>query len=205
MSKKVLIFGNKPLDKKLTDEQIKFINSFDIIVRLNKMDNLYKTGGRVDWYFFHYWIKYANTSHIKESEIRSIKKLFMTSQTPRYVDRGFGPGDNFIAKCNNYYRYLSEDVEIDEITGNPYRYLDWIPNTYYRTIPTSLTILISYLVNEYSDGHDFWLTQCDLENRYTMMSENMPWKRYHHKYVGQLEENYIKNLIKEKRLSYLVL
>lgn len=48
MKKKLLLFGNKHIDN-VDKEMIDTINSFDIIMRVNKMDNLIETGKRVDW------------------------------------------------------------------------------------------------------------------------------------------------------------
>ena len=55
MKKKLLLFGNKHIDN-VDKEMIGIINSFDIIMRVNKMDNLIETSKRVDWWWFDYCI-----------------------------------------------------------------------------------------------------------------------------------------------------
>ena len=57
MKPKILIIGNKEVDFPISDEKIKFINSFDIIVRVNRMNNFFETGQRVDWWWLDHNIK----------------------------------------------------------------------------------------------------------------------------------------------------
>lgn len=54
IDKKILLIGNKPVEQ-LTDEQIAIINSYDIIVRTNGMNNKSATGNRVDWWWLNVW------------------------------------------------------------------------------------------------------------------------------------------------------
>ena len=71
MKKKILIIGNKELSKQLTQEQIDYINSFDIIVRVNRMNNIEQTGCRVDWW----WLDHAITKYkFDDIYCKNIKK-----------------------------------------------------------------------------------------------------------------------------------
>lgn len=45
---RIIIFGNKVLQSNLSNNEIDFINSSDLIFRVNHMNNLSQTGNRVD-------------------------------------------------------------------------------------------------------------------------------------------------------------
>lgn len=50
IDKRILLIGNKPVEQ-LKDEQIAIINSYNIIVRTNGINNKSATGNRVDFWW----------------------------------------------------------------------------------------------------------------------------------------------------------
>lgn len=199
--KRLLLFGNKPLDKKLSQEQIDHINSFDVIVRVNKMDNLNRTGGRVDWWYFHYWCKDAQLNHIHDYQYNNISKIII-SYASSYIFKQH-TGNTLIDKIKQFYPKLQNQVDIEILDVNEYTHINWTPLKAKRTIPTSTIITLAHIIENYSNEYEIYLTQCDIENRRKLFIETMPWKVSWHKYAGHLESVYLMYLINNKKIKLL--
>lgn len=219
MKKKILLFGNKHIDN-VDKEMIDIINSFDIIMRINKMDNLIETGKRVDWWWFDYCIfagKYLKQFTVRNylSNITKVMTnwtsicLFGLNNTNNEEEIKLGsiefllrkllldllqelPDDCVIVKNENYSnRSICE--------RNKY----WDIDEKNKTIPTTFVIALSHLIDEYSDEYDIYITCTDLEGRGELYKTNPIWSTGWHRNVGQHEEDYIKLMIKEGKIKYL--
>lgn len=211
MKKKLLLFGNKHIYN-VEKEMIDIINSFDIIMRVNKMDNLIETGKRVDWWWFDYCIcnkKYMN--QFKAGNYLSNITKIMTNWTSICALKLFNsnnseenklgllklffpklPNNCVVIKNKNYY-----NCSICE--RNKY----WNIDAKNRTIPTTFVIALSHLIDEYSDEYDIYITCTDLEGRDKLYKTNPIWSTSWHRNVGQYEEDYIKLMIKKGKIKYL--
>lgn len=195
-NKNILIIGNKPI-KQLSKEQIDFINSFDIIIRVNGMNNLNETGGRVDWWWLNVWDWEVLKNNIGDKDYSSTKVVF--------VDK---PSENFCFGENLYInlpqlsdktlkfntRWTSTDL------CNKFN-LD-ISIESERTIPTTDVICISYMINKFPNSK-LYLTCLDIEGRGKLMRTHPNWKNTWHENVGDLESNFLKSLIKNKNIEYV--
>ena len=204
MKKKLLLFGNKQIDN-VDKEMIDIINSFDIIMRVNKMDNLTETGNRVDWWWFDYCTcieefnaknYLANVTKIMTNwKSICILKLNDANYNEKSILRLFFPKlpDNYVLIKNKNYQNCS----ICE--RNKY----WDINIENKTVPTTFIIALSHLIDEYSDEYDIYITCTDLEGRGELYKTNPIWSNSWHCNVGQHEEDYIKLMMKEGKIKYL--
>ena len=78
VNKNILLIGNKPIEQ-LTENQINYINSFDIIVRCNGLNNLEQTGGRIDWWWLNIWNWGAIKNNLGDKDCSVIKFLVCLS------------------------------------------------------------------------------------------------------------------------------
>lgn len=219
MKKKILLFGNKHVDN-VDKEMIDIINSFDIIMRINKMDNLIETGKRVDWWWFDYCIfieKYLEQFKARNylSNVTKVMTnwtsicLFGLNNTNNVEENKLGPLEFFLRKLllellnelpDNCVIIKNENYSNCSICErNKY----WDIDVKNKTIPTTFIIALSHLIDEYSDEYDIYITCTDLEDRGELYKTNQIWSNSWHRNVGQYEEDYIKLMIKEGKIKYL--
>ena len=145
-SKNILIIGNKPI-KQLTKEQIDFINSFDIIIRVNGMNNLNETGGRVDWWWLNVWNWGVLKKNIGNKDYSTTKVVFVDKPSENFCF-----GDNLYLNlpklCDNTLKFNTKWSSTD--LRNKFN-LD-INIVSERTIPTTDVICISYMVNKFPNS-----------------------------------------------------
>lgn len=204
MKKKLLILANKRLDNILPEETISYINSFDIIVRVNGMNNICQTGGRCDFWWFNIFDKGVFLKNIGDTDYSSVKKIFNDLSTQRNAT------ENWIRTTFNK---LNKDVEIIKTECynaktieniNDETKLDWWSQTESdKNIPTTFIICLSYFIKHYSDEYDIYIGLCDIDNLDTLYKTNKIWSTYWHRNSGKYIERYIKDNIKEGKIKYL--
>lgn len=226
MKKKLLLFGNKPLDKELSQEQIDHINSFDVIMRVNKFDNILDTGCRIDWIWVtcgSFWdidflksgqpeifnIKYNSNIH------KQISKMFLDQDTVRYLKQYLGeyftncPTDEKIIL--NIFRIIFNqlDEQIDVNIVENYHTSIWkhfnleIDKTIPHCNPVSSVLCLVYLIKEYSEEYDIYFACLDIEGRDVLLKTNPIWCNNVHRNVGAFETNFLQKMIKENKLHYI--
>lgn len=219
MKKKLLLFGNKRIDN-VDKEMIDTINSFDVIMRINKMDNLIETGKRVDWWWFDYCIfigKHIN--FIARNYLANVTKV-MTNWTSICLfglnDESNKEEDKKLELLRFFFRKLLIEL-LQELPDNCNiiknknysncsiceRNKYWNIDIKNKTIPTTFVIALSHLIDEYSDEYDIYITCTDLEGRDELYKTNPIWSNSWHCNVGQYEEDYLKLMIKEGKIKYL--
>lgn len=206
MKKKILIIGNKVLSKQLTQEQIDYINSFDIIIRVNRMNNIEQTGGRVDWW----WVDHTITKYkFDDIYCKNLKKIFLNNTSTNFF-RLYNVKSDLVQyiRLRCYFKNLPRNIEIKKnpnylatsILGqNKY----WDASENLKTIPTTFVICVSHIINEYSDTHDIYFTCTDLEGREILYKTNEIWSTYWHRNVGKYEEDYLKMLITTNKAKFI--
>ena len=210
MKKKILLFGNKQIDN-VDKEMIDIINSFDIIVRVNKMDNLIETGNRVDWWWFDFCIIRENFTAI--NYLSNVTKVMTSWKSIRVLKLFYkliknNIEENKLSILKIFFPKLSDNCNV--ITNKKYQSCSicernkyWNIDTKTKTIPTTFIIALSHLINEYSDEYDIYITCTDLEGRGELYKTNPIWSNSWHCNVGQYEEDYIKLMMKEGKIKYL--
>lgn len=206
MKPKILIIGNKEIDFPISDEKLNFINSFDIIVRVNRMNNFEATGQRVDWW----WLDHNIRKYAFDSEyVADVKRIMLNASTVHIF--GLHPSKNDaldIIKLKEMFPNLSYNCEI---VKNPNyhncniceRNKYWVVSPELKTIPTTFIICVSHIVDEYADTHDIYFTCTDLEGRGELYKTNPIWSNQWHANVGEYEEDYLKMLIATDKIKYL--
>lgn len=194
--KNVLIIGNKPI-KQLSKEQIDFINSFDIIIRVNGMNNLNETGGRVDWWWLNVWDWEVLKKNIDNRDYSSTKIIFIDKNSANLCTkkRLFY---NLPLLKENTLRFYTRQLNVNILNQEKY----WIPNIEEKTIPTTDVICISYMVNKLSNAK-LYLTCLDIDEREILFKTNFNWKNTWHENVGGLESDYLKSLINNNKIEYI--
>lgn len=206
MKPKILIIGNKEVDFPISDKKLKFINSFDIIVRVNRMNNFFETGQRVDWWWLDHNIK---NFKFDNKIVAEVKRVILNVSTVNVFGLSVSKNDPLdIVKLKKIFPNLPYNCEI--IKNPKYHNCNicernkyWNINAKNRTIPTTFVIALSHLINEYSDEYDIYITCTDLEGRDILYKTNPIWSTRWHRNVGQYEEDYIKLMIKEGKIKYL--
>ena len=204
MKKKLLIIANKRLDNILSDETINYINSFDVIVRINGMNNIYRTGCRCDYWWFNIFDKGVFLKNIGDTDYSSVKKIFNDVNTQNVAP------ENWIRTTFNK---LNKDVEIIKTECNNCKTienisnktkLDWWTQTERdKNIPTTFIVCLSYFLKYYSNEYDIYIGLCDIDNLDTLYKTNKIWSTYWHCNAGKYIERYIKDNIKEGKLQYI--
>lgn len=205
MKPKILIIGNNEIDFQISDEKLKFINSFDIIVRINRMNNFVATGQRVDWW----WLDHNITKHqFDKSFVSGVKRLIVNWSSARVFGLLNNNQVSDLSKMQKLFPNLPDDCEI---VKNPNyhncniceRSKYWVVDPKLKTVPTTFIICISHIVDEFADTHDIYFTCTDIEGREELYKTNPIWSNYWHANVGIYEEDYLKMLIATDKVQYI--
>ena len=199
IGKKILLIGNKPVES-LSDEQVDKINSYDIIVRSNGMNNKSATGNRVDWWWLNVW----NWDDIKENlqksqtDYSNVDVIMIDKNSSRLVDDislyinlpNMTTDKTLVYTQQSSTRLFDQDEywEVDESC----------------TVPTTDIVCLSYLLNKYIFS-EITVTCLDIEDREELFKTHPNWSDTWHKNVGGLERDYIKNKVAEGKLKILEL
>ena len=194
--KKILIIGNKPIPQ-LSKEKIDFINSFDIIIRVNGMNNLNETGGRVDWWWLNVWNWDILKKNIGNKDYSSTKVIFIDKKSADLCTKN-ELFSNLPLLKNNTLRFYTQQLHVNILNQEKY----WIPNIEEKTIPTTDIICISYMVTKFPNIK-LYLTCLDIDEREILFKTHSNWKNTWHENVGKLESNYLKNCINDNKIEYI--
>lgn len=194
--KNILIIGNKPI-KQLSQEQIDFINSFDIVIRVNGMNNLNETGGRVDWWWLNVWDWEVLKKNIGNKDYSSTKVIFIDKHSAHLCTKN-ELFSNLPLLKDNTLRFYIQQFNVNILNQEKC----WIPNIEEKTIPTTDVICISYMVNKFSNTK-LYLTCLDINEREILFKTHSNWKNTWHENVGGLESDYLKELIKNNKIEYI--
>ena len=194
--KNILIIGNKPI-KQLSKEQIDFINSFDIIIRINGMNNLNETGHRIDWWWLNIWNWDVLKANIGNKNYTSAKVIFVDAHSEHFST----PQQLFTHLPNLNKNILKFNTKWSSIDLHTQCHL-WKPNASDCTIPTSDVICISYIITKFPNTKIF-LTCLDIDEREVLFKTHSNWKNTWHKNVGGLEFDYLKSLINNNKIEYI--
>lgn len=194
-NQKVLIIGNKPTEQ-LSEEQIKLINSFDVIIRMNGMNNLKETGNRVDFWWLNIWDWDTIINNVGDKDYSSCKKVLLDNNTLRYTR-------DYIVR-EKFRKLKNAELVKTNCSSTKLSFQDsyWLPKKEDGTIPVTDVIAISYFINKYPNT-DLYFTGLDIEDRENLFKTHQNWSDTWHRNVGGLEADYLKKQIACGRIKYL--
>lgn len=183
--KELILVGNKPF---LTDDLAEEIDSYDFVVRVNRMNNLYLSGSKIDGYYLGMWKDFRDVWHggqFKE-RIKDAKKIF----APKEVYRN----TKFIFDYITKEQY--DSIEVINITES--RKGTSVP------YPTSTISTLWYLLNSnWNEQYNISLTGVDIDGRGEMFLREEEWNTTTHGNCGYDEERYLRNLVETKQIKFI--
>ena len=199
IDKRILLIGNKPVEK-LTNEQTAIINSYDIIVRCNGMNNKSATGNRADWWWLNVW----DWDEIKENLQRSqtdysnVDIIMIDKNTSQlvnerslYINLPNMKTDKTLVYTQQSSTCLFDQDKFWEVDSS-------------CTVHTTDIVCLSYLLNKYIFS-EITITCLNIEDREELFKTHPNWSGTWHKNVGGLERDYIKSKVAEGKLKILEL
>ena len=181
--KRLLIVGNKPINNDITD----IVNSYDLVLRYNKLDNSDKTGLRCDIYF-PYFAPIDFMNRISPFKLKTIKNYskYITCSDAINFDR------------LEYIRILGEHYVNNNTTYSRKEIIDYfglrMTSQQLRRFQSMCKIIL-YAVYAFSDEYTIDVTAFDLDRLY-FKGDN--WLIY-----GQEEYTILAGLIVEGKFNYL--
>lgn len=186
--KKLLLIGNAPIPIDVSKQ----VNEFDYILRINRMNNLHNTGGRIDGVFIAAYDEWRNVFHGGENKnyYKQAKDIWMTPEIR-----------------NQFYdwkEYLTE-----EQWKKP-KIISFANNADFDhcncTILTTTVRVLDVIVNAkgITDEYEIWIAGVTIEGRGKMFEEDSAWKNNEHRWFGHAEERYLKKLVLEGRVKRLI-
>lgn len=181
--KKLILVGNKPTKK---DGLANIVDSFDFVVRVNRMTNLYYTGSKIDGHYLGMWkdfIEEYDGGEYKD-KIKEAKVIFCP---PKVYNN-----------TQNLFKYITRKqfmtAEIINLNASTFGI-----NT---DFPTSTISVLWYLLNSHwVYEYDIYITCIDVEGRGELFLTNNEWCENNHKYAGIDEEKYLKALLENNIIT----
>lgn len=183
MKKKLVFVGNKPpMRETLANE----IDSFDYVMRINRMNYLGHTGNRIDGLYLEANHEFNNEFKGGDNK-KSIKNANKILMRPFWYDH-FSNWQEYLT----YEQYSNIELIEDRFAIN---------ETGFERLTTSI-LLLGYLLNSHwRDEYDIYITCLDVENR-ALLIDNFPiWKG--HKGAGLYEQRFLMNKLKKKQIFRL--
>lgn len=191
MKKDLILIGNKPNIKNISD----IVDSYDYVLRVNRMQNYGLSGYRIDGLYICIWHQYLDLLTSEQHEITLKAKRIYTE--PRNVP---------------YFKMHWQQICTEEQYRNHglFRFLNIgfdriIPNRLPNQCPTSTFKLLDYLLTtpEWMDNYNITITGIDVEGRSDLLNNCKEWNETTHKTVGEAEANFVLNNIKLGNIKYL--
>ncbi|GIM53152.1 hypothetical protein CAPN004_21820 [Capnocytophaga cynodegmi] len=177
MKKQLILVGNKPPSRKYLSKEI---NSFDYVMRVNRMNYLEETAkNRLDGLFLEANVVFKNIYKGGEyrTQIKQMKHILMHK--------------DWYEKFDEWQDYLTQEQYDNIELINP----DYALKDIGFERPTSAVRLLAHLLNDkkWKDVYDISITCLDIENRKKLIDNHPNWR--YHQGGGIFEENYLKNLL----------
>lgn len=184
--KKLLLIGNGPIPIDISEK----VNEFDYVMRVNRMTNFLTTGTRIDGVFIGAYKDFRE--FYKGGEFRdyfkTAKEVFLTDN----LQKLFKNWDEFLTKEQ------WDNVQIMDFSTNK--------ENIGTAFPTTTLCLLNVLttVPEWYENYEIWICGITVEGRKELMYNGEPWKKTNHRFDGEKEETFLKNLIKENKIKRLI-
>lgn len=183
MKKRIILVGNKLIDKNISDK----IEQFDIIVRLNRMNNFGMTGKRTDILLVDANTQFFQLIQSPFQKYRTAKKLWI-NQPPF--------NGKILCKLLRYGIFSVQQIKESEKV-NTWKYRE--KSGYFFT---NFFILTQMLIEKFKDTYDIWIVGIDINGRGKLLSLDPKWKGGHDT-AGMEEERILTELINDKKIHLL--
>lgn len=184
MKKKLLLIGNKPIEEDVSEK----VDSFDFVVRVNRMTNVPNTGRKIDGYYLGMWRDFREQYHGGEHRdiMKEAKVVFCH---PRVYENRV-----------NIFEYITKEQYMTAEIINVNASRIGIGTQY----PTSTISVLWYLVNSHwAYEYDIYIFGIDIEGRDELFRSNAEWNTTTHVNAGGDEAEYMKRLIAEGKIKVL--
>lgn len=177
--KKLLLIGNGPIGKDISDK----VNQFDYVFRVNRMTNLHETGTRIDGVYIGVYKDFLDIYKGGEN-----KEYYKTA------GRIFLDMYGKFTLLNKWKDYMTEEqwhnVGIIHL---------------FSPVPCATTTIrvLDHLLSTSAKEYEIWIAGIDVEGRGDLMAKGEPWKGTCHAETGYDEEKYLKDLIKNNKIKVL--
>jgi hypothetical protein len=183
MKRNLILVGNKPPKKKSLSRKV---DAFDYIIRINRMNYIGPAGYRIDGAFYeiNWQMEHIYKGGEHTDKIKFIKKIFMRK--------------HWYDTFSNWHDYLSEEQyqNIEIVNESFANEGTMVENT------TSAIKMLAHLLNtDWEKKYNIWITCLDVEHRAWLLEKDPIWE--YHIGAGQAEQDYLKKLIKEKKIFRL--
>lgn len=179
--KNLIVVGNKPPQKPgLANE----IDSFDVVIRVNRMNYLGAAGNRIDCLYLEANddFKYNYEGGANKAMIKKAKVIFMKKQWYERFDCWM---QYLLPSQYNKIEFIDESITVKE-TG-------------FQRLTSSI-LLLGHLINSsWSQEYNLHVTCLDVENRAVLIDNESTWGW--HKGAGVPEQEY---LLKQIKLNNLI-
>lgn len=182
--KKLILVGNKPPRKK---SMAKEIDSFDYIIRVNRMNYLGSAGSKIDGVFFEPNLQMTQVFNggPNKHEIKRAAKIFMRR---KYYD-------NF---STSNFDYVTQDQYNNvELINESYA----IEATKFERLTSSIKLLGHLLNSNWKEDYKIYITCLDIENRAYLIDNDATWA--YHKGAGIPEQKYLEEQLQLRNIFRL--
>lgn len=184
--KKLLLIGNGPIPIDISDE----VNKFDYVFRINRMTNFKTTGNRIDGVFigaYHDFKHIYKGGEFKEY-FKTAKQVFLTLP----LKLQFWEWKNYLTKEQWDNVKLINFKDNYKNIGTPH--------------PTTTICVLNVLTSlpEWYENYEIWIAGITVNGRKELMTAGEPWANTSHKFDGEKEETFLKNLLKDNKIKRLI-
>lgn len=185
--KKLLLIGNGPIPYNISDK----VNSFDYVLRINRMTNLLTTcSSRIDGVFIGAYrdFKYEYRGGEFRDYFKTAKQIFLTKSLFKLFD--------------NWSEFLTKE-QWDNVQLMDFKYN--IPNIGIA-FPTTTLCVLNVLTSfpEWYENYEIWIAGITVEGRKELMETGDPWINTNHRFFGKEEEEFLKRLLQEGKIKRLI-
>lgn len=183
-SKKLIIVGNKKISKNISN----YVDNFDCVVRLNRMQNYRLSGTKTDLLLADIHYQFIDLTRKPYDKYLNSKKLLLNNHSEKCTAYAVQKGIFTQEQINDAIPFSIHD-EAEKITS--------------KKFPTNLLILTHYILNNYINEYEIWLTCCDVYNRKEFMDKDPNYQNSWHRDIGGLEQDKFIEWIDNGLLHYI--
>ncbi len=185
--KKLLLIGNGPIPTDISD----LVNSFDYVLRINRMNNLMTTNPScIDGVFIGAYkdFRYEYKGGEFRDYFKTAGQIFLIPPMKKWFD--------------NWSEFLTQE-QWDNVQFMNFRYnRENIGTDFPTTTICVLNVLTSF--PEWYENYEIWIAGITVEGREKLMATGEPWSKTNHRFDGKKEEDFLKRLLNEGKIKRLI-
>ena len=189
--KKLILVGNKQIDVDISKE----VEQFDVVVRLNRMNNWENTGKRTDILLVDPHPVFFKMIDGQDClKYQTARKLLFNKvyNKPKVIVK--------LLKQNVFTLDQLQNKDVFDI----YKYKHTILKPEDGNVDFSnFFALLNYVIQKYSSNYEIWITGIDVYERSSFFATNESYKNSRHLTAGIVEETRMKNMIEHNVIKYM--